>query len=92
MPASEAQCYPIRITGDEDAADAATVSTGGGEPRTAGYWLVWNACAEENKADVAVANGGREAGWILLDDLLADPGILLGDLAVEACEQGLRLL
>lgn len=67
-------------------------SLGGGEPRTAGYWLLWNSCAEGNKAEVARANGGREAGWILLDDLLADPGILLGNLAVETCEQGLRLL
>jgi hypothetical protein len=67
-------------------------SLGGGEPRTAGYWLVWNACAEENEADVAAANGGRDAGWILLDDLLTDPGVLLGDLTVETCEQGIRLL
>ena len=57
-------------------------------PRTAGYWLVWNACAEDNQADVARANGGREAGWLILDDLLAHPGILLGELAVETCERG----
>ena len=67
-------------------------SQGGGEPRTAGYWLLWNSCAEGNKAGVAAANGGRDAGWIILDDLLADPGILLGDLPVETCEQGIRLL
>lgn len=40
--------------------------------------MVWNSCAEGNKADVAAANGGRAAGWIILDDLLADPGIQLG--------------
>jgi hypothetical protein len=67
-------------------------SRGGGEPRSAGYWLLWNACAPDNMADVAAANGGREAGWILMDDLLADPGILVGRLAVETCEQGLALL
>jgi hypothetical protein len=67
-------------------------SQGGGEPRTAGYWLVWNSCAEDNKADVAAANGGREAGWIILDDLLQDPGILLGEQAVETCPQGISLL
>jgi hypothetical protein len=73
-------------------ADPFFASTGGGEPRTAGYWLIWNACAEDNKADVAAANGGREAGWIILDDLLEDPGIWLGDLAVETCEQGVASL
>ena len=78
-------------------APAATVDPffaahGGGEPRTAGYWLVWNSCAEGNQAETARANGGREAGWVILDDLLADPGILLGELAVETCELGIRLL
>jgi hypothetical protein len=67
-------------------------SQGGGEPRTAGYWLLWNSCAEGNKAGLAAANGGREAGWIILDDLLADPGILLGESPVQTCQQGIRLL
>jgi hypothetical protein len=62
------------------------------EPRSAGYWLLWNACAEGNKADVARANGGRAAGWVLLDDLLADPGIQLGDYPVTTCEEGVVLL
>jgi hypothetical protein len=53
---------------------------------------VWNACAPDNKAEVARANGGRAAGWFLLDDLLADPGIFLGELTVETCEQGIALL
>jgi len=53
---------------------------------------LWNTCAEDNRADVAEANGGREAGWVLMDDLLADPGIQIGDLAVVTCEQGLALL
>jgi hypothetical protein len=65
---------------------------GGGEPRTAGYWLIWNSCAEGDKAGVAAANGGREAGWVILDDLLDDPGILLGGLPVETCRQGIDLL
>jgi hypothetical protein len=41
---------------------------------------------------VAAANGGREAGWIILDDLLADPGMLVGHNAVETCKQGINLL
>jgi hypothetical protein len=53
---------------------------------------VWNTCAPDNRADVAAANGGRAAGWILLDDLIADPGIQLGDHPVTACEEGLALL
>jgi hypothetical protein len=73
-------------------ADPFFVSDGAGEPRSAGYWQLWNACAEDNKADVANANGGREAGWILMDDLLADPGILVGPVAMETCDQGLSLL
>jgi hypothetical protein len=67
-------------------------SRGGGEPRTAGYWLLWNACAEDNKSETAAANGGRDAGWVILDDLLVDPGILVGELPVETCEQGIHLL
>jgi hypothetical protein len=41
---------------------------------------------------VAAANGGHEAGWIILDDLLADPGMLVGHYAVETCEQGVNIL
>jgi hypothetical protein len=65
---------------------------GAGQPRTAGYWALWNTCAPENRAAVAAANGGRAAGWILVDDLLADPGIQLGNYAVPACQEALALL
>lgn len=41
---------------------------------------------------MAAANGGREAGWIILDDLLADPGMLVGHYAVETCEEGVNIL
>jgi len=67
-------------------------STGGGDPRGAGYWLLWNSCAPDNRAEVAAANGGRAMGWILLDDLLVDPGMLVGELQVLTCPQGLQLL
>lgn len=67
-------------------------SSGGGEPRSAGYWLIWNTCTEGNQSEVAQANGGREAGWILMDDLLKDPGILIGTVQIETCEQGVNLL
>ncbi len=67
-------------------------SLGGGEPRTAGYWLLWNSCAPDNNAETAKANGGREAGWYLVDDFLVDPGIKLGGLMVETCPQAIQLL
>ena len=67
-------------------------SFGAGEPRSAGYWLIWNSCAENNQSETARANGGRTAGWIMMDDLLADPGILVGILKVETCQQGVNLL
>jgi len=70
----------------------ARISNQSGDPRPTAYWMLWNACASENRAEVAAANGGRAAGWVLMDDLLAKPGISLGDLQVENCEQGLALL
>jgi hypothetical protein len=73
-------------------ADPLFLSDGRGDPRTPGYWLLWNACAPDNRAETARANGGRAAGWLLVDDLLQDPGILVGDLALATCEQAVRLL
>lgn len=66
--------------------------TSAGEPRTAGYWLLWNACAAGNMAETARLNGGRQMGWIILDDLLAYPGIVLGDYRVDSCAAALELL
>ena len=67
-------------------------SSGGGEPRTGGYWIMWSTCGENSQAEMAKANGGRQAGWVILDDLLADPGMLVGAVAVESCPQGVALL
>jgi hypothetical protein len=67
-------------------------SNGGGEPRGTGYWLAWNTCVEGNQSAMAKANGGRAAGWTLLDDLLADPGILMGLEQVKTCEQAAAIL
>jgi hypothetical protein len=63
-----------------------------GDPRSTAYWTVWNTCAPENRATQAAANGGRKEGWTLMDDLLKDPGILMGKMQVETCQQGLNLL
>lgn len=76
----------------DSAQDAMLQSDGGGEPRSLDYWLIWNTCAEGNKSETARANGGREARWILMDDLLTDPGVLIGTLQIETCQQGVNLL
>jgi hypothetical protein len=75
-----------------DLPEEARAATRPGDPRPAAYWAVWNTCAPENRADVAAANGGRAAGWFIVDDLLADPGIQLGDHPVTTCEDSLALL
>ena len=61
-------------------------------PRPAGYWALWNTCAPENRAAEAEANGGRAAGFTLIDDLLLDPGIGLGDYRIDSCEDALAIL
>ena len=84
------------MTGDvgdlETLPAAARRSTGGGEPRTPASWVIWSTCGEGSKAETARANGGRDAGWILLDDLLADPGIRIGDHDLSTCSESVALL
>lgn len=70
----------------------ARVSDGGGEPRSAAYWIVWSSCGEGSQAAVAEANGGRDAGWLILDDILADPGVSLGTSPIAACDEAVTLL
>lgn len=68
------------------------VSDGGAEPRSPAYWIMWSTCGESSKADVAAANGGRESGWVLLDDLLEMPGVALAGQQVSACEDAVVVL
>lgn len=75
-----------------DLPEVARASNGGGDPRPPGYWAVWNTCAPDNRAAEAAANGGRAAGWLLVDDVLADPGIGLGDHLLASCEESVALL
>lgn len=65
---------------------------GSGEPRTSPYWATWSTCGEGSRAETAAANGGREAGWILVDDLLEDPGISLGEWPVATCQDAVGVL
>ena len=76
----------------EPVQDPMLKSNGGGEPRSPDYWLAWNSCAEGNQSAVAATNGGKEAGWIIMDDLLTDRGMLIGTLQIETCQQGVSLL
>lgn len=91
LTACNAQETPVP-TPPAPTGDPYFVAQGVGDPRPPGYWLLWNSCAPDNRAEVAAANGGREAGWFLMDDLLDDPGILLGELELIRCQDGIRLL
>jgi hypothetical protein len=66
----------------------------GGEPRTIGYWKNWNTCTGGRQYLTAAANGGPDAGWYILDDLLNDPGYTIGVLQLSAddCEAAVLIL
>ncbi|HSF86734.1 MAG TPA: hypothetical protein VLG28_13910, partial [Acidimicrobiia bacterium] len=53
---------------------------------------LWNTCAPDNRSAEAEANGGADAGWYLVDDILADPGIGLGDHMLTTCDESVALL
>ena len=55
----------------------------GGEPRTPGYWKNWSACTGGNQIQVAAKNGGPDAGWYTLDDLLNNPGFTIGKMILN---------
>jgi hypothetical protein len=68
------------------------VSDGSAEPRSPEYWITWSKCGEGSQAEVATANGGREAGWVLLDDLLEIPGVALAGEQVTTCDDAVVVL
>jgi hypothetical protein len=76
----------------EGVSEEARAASGTGEPRSPGYWITWSSCGEDSHAETAAANGGREAGWVILDDLLDDPGVGLGGHPVSSCEEGVAIL
>lgn len=83
---------PDEIDQRFDLPPEARTSNGEGDPRPPSYWAVWNSCAPDNRSAEAESNGGRAAGWVLVDDILADPGIDLGDHILTTCEESLALL
>lgn len=91
------RCNPAPVTPKPAVVTATEESSqfqklGGGEPRSINYWLLWNTCTEGNQSAIAIGNGGRTAGWILLDDLLQDPGILVGNLELLDCDEAVQVL
>jgi hypothetical protein len=66
----------------------------GGDPRTIGYWKNWNTCTGGNQYVTADLNGGPDAGWYILDDLLNDPGYTIGLLHLSSadCENAVLIL
>lgn len=75
-----------------DLPEEARIATRVGDPRPVAYWALWNTCAPDNRAETAKTNGGRAAGWFLMDDLITEPGIQLGDYPIITCEAGLSVL
>jgi hypothetical protein len=64
----------------------------GGDPRQPSYWKAWSSCTGGSQPATAAANGGPDAGWFLMDDILADPGVQVGILAVATCPLGVSIL
>ncbi|MDH3323343.1 MAG: T9SS type A sorting domain-containing protein, partial [Flavobacteriaceae bacterium] len=64
----------------------------GGAARTPGYWKNWSTCSGGGQVANAEKNGGWQAGFWLLDDVLNSPGITLGNLEVTDCEDGVNIL
>lgn len=62
------------------------------EPRSAQFWILWSTCGENNRASEVAASGGRAAGFVLVDDLLEDPGLATGDFVIATCDQAVNLL
>jgi hypothetical protein len=64
----------------------------GGTARTPGYWKNWNRCTGGGQAINADRNGGWQAGYWLLDDVLNSPGVTLGTYTVTTCAIGVNIL
>ena len=61
----------------------------GGDPRTIGYWKNWNMCSGGNQYRTAQKNGGPDAGWFILENLLPQR---VGLLSVSDCPTGVSIL
>ena len=79
---NDTRCVNFTVEPDQTLAFEIDNSFVGGGQRTIGYWKNWSTSTGGGQVATAAANGGAEAGFFILDDLLADPGFLVGDLAL----------
>ncbi|HEY4668226.1 MAG TPA: hypothetical protein VIH05_00470, partial [Tepidiformaceae bacterium] len=65
-----------------------------GDQRTPGYWKNWSSCSGGNQYEKAIAKGGGAEGFWTLDELLTNPGFLIGDLVLGDgdCEIAVEVL
>jgi hypothetical protein len=83
------RCYDVTLAESEALVVTIDNSHPGGDPRTIGYWKNWNTCTAGNQYQTADHNGGPDAGWYILDDLLPQQ---LGLLSITACGDGVNIL
>jgi hypothetical protein len=75
---NDTRCVKFVVSPGETLAFQINNAYPGGEPRTIGFWKNWNTCTGGRQDEVAAQNGGPDAGWFILDDLLNNPGYHLG--------------
>ena len=75
---NDTRCVQFKVQAGQTLAFEINNSFPGGDPRTIGYWKNWNTCTSGNQAQTAAANGGPDAGWYILNNLLNFPGYHLG--------------
>jgi hypothetical protein len=75
---NDTRCVNFKVQPGQTLAFEINNSMPGGDPRTIGYWKNWSTCTGGGQVKVAAANGGPDAGWFLVDDLLLSPGYHLG--------------
>jgi hypothetical protein len=84
------RCYDFSVAAGATATFAINnVPPPGGDQRTIGYWSNWNRCTNGRQDDVADRNGGAAEGFYLLEDVLP---LMIGDLNVDTCEEGVHIL
>jgi hypothetical protein len=66
----------------------------GGEPRTPGYWKNWSSCSGGGQYEKAVGENDPDNEFWTLDELLNDPGFMIGLLSLGEgqCEDGVNIL
>ena len=91
---NDTRCVNFKVEAGQTLNFSIDNSFPGGEPRTIGYWKNWSSCTGGNQFAVAAKNGGPDAGWYTLDDLLNAPGFTIGVLVLDGsdCDQAVRLL